>query len=542
MSAGDHNGSLDPGHQSEVAYKRERRTRRIMSERRNQQFARAAVIGVVAGLIAVVFQYSIFGVEELRTFVRSWFLDNHLPGYLVIPILGGLGGLFAGWVMQRFAPETGGSGIPHVKAVLLHLREMRWVRVIIVKFAGGVASLGAGLSMGREGPTVQMGAAVGKGVAGFLKVPKRQEGQLIAGGAGAGLAAAFNAPLAGFLFVIEELQRELSPLTYGTALIASVMASVVTRLATGQLPSFLVPDYQAPPLSSLPVALVVGLVAGVLGAAFNKGLIVSLDGFKKLPKLKPKFRPAVIGVAAGLIGWFTPLVTGGGHATAEHLLRGEWNGVQFVPMLIGLLVAKFLLTVTSYGSGAPGGIFAPMLLIGATSGLLVGQMGHAWVPAITGSPSAFAVIGMAAFFAASVRAPLTGAVLIIEMTANYDQLLALLIACFAAYWVAEHLGSRPIYEELLARDLRNDDPQVVEAGEPILIDLTVESGSALDSKELKDSGLPMGSLIVTVTRAGEEIVPSGGTILLPGDELTVVVSGRARHKIQEIEELGRSQQ
>ena len=177
-------GDLDPDERSEVAYKRERRTRRILSERRNTQFARAAVIGVAAGLIAVLFQYAVFGVEELRTFVRALMVENDLPGWAVLPVIGGVVGLFAGWVVQKFAPETSGSGIPHVKAVLLHLREMHWVRVILVKFAGGVAALGSGLSLGREGPTVQMGAAVGKGFAKIVDAPRRQESQLIAGGAG----------------------------------------------------------------------------------------------------------------------------------------------------------------------------------------------------------------------------------------------------------------------------------------------------------------------------------------------------------------------
>lgn len=527
-------------HKAEVAYKREKRTRRILSERRNIQFARAAFIGVVAGLIAVAFQYSIFFVEEFREFFRDELIARNLPGWILLPIIGGALGLFTGWIVQRFAPETSGSGIPHVKAVLLRLRELRWVRVLVVKFIGGVSSLGAGLSLGREGPTVQMGAAVGKGLAGFLKVPKRQEGQLIAGGAGAGLAAAFNAPLAGFLFVIEELQRELSPLTYGTALIASVCASVVTRLMTGQLPSFLVPKYEAPPLTALPFAIVVGLVVGVLGAMFNKGLMGTLELFKKVPQIKPVFRPLVIGMAAGLIGWFFPIVVGGGHSTAQQLLRGEWNAIEFLPMVGGLLVAKFLLTLASYGTGAPGGIFAPMLLIGASAGLMVGQVGAEYAPAISGTPSAFAVIGMAAFFAASVRAPLTGVVLIMEMTANYEQLLALLLACFAAYWVAEHMGSKPIYEDLLSVDLKKDGELPPESGEPILMDIVVESGSPLDGRELKDSGLPAGCLIVTVKRAGHEIVPSGTTQLGPSDELTIVVSGSSQSKMHEIETLGRS--
>ncbi len=533
-------GALDPEQSESAAYRREQKQRRILTERRRQQYALAAVIGVFSGLIAVVFQWSIYGIETGRTMLLEFVRTTPVPDYVVLPVLCAALGLGAGWLTTRFAPEAAGSGIPHVKAVLLRLRPFRWLRVIGVKLVGGLMALGAGLSLGREGPTVQMGAAVAEGLARKLHVSKRAESQLVSAGAGAGLSAAFNAPLSGFFFVIEELQRELSPLTYGTALVASVVGNVIARLMTGQLPSFVVGSHPTPPLSALPVALVIGLVCGLIGLLFNRGLIGSLTVFQKIPKLKPKHRPALMGLIGGLILVWMPLAAGGGHHAAEMVISGEFNGMQFLPFLFWLLVLKFLFTAFSYGSGAPGGIFAPMLVIGALVGQLCGQLSIAAFPSIGIEASAMAMIGMAALFSASVRAPLTGVILIMEMTANYDLLLFLLLACFTAAVTSEALRGKPIYEELLARDLRRDPDIEIHEDEPVLEDLVVEHGSPVESQALKDVGLPTGCLIVTLKRHGSEIVPSGQTVLQRGDEVTVVIAGAALKKMAEIVDQFRS--
>jgi CIC family chloride channel protein len=407
--------------------------------------------------------------------------------------------------------------------------------VIAVKLSGGLLALGAGLSLGREGPTVQMGAAVGEGVAKVMHASKRSETHLVSCGAGAGLAAAFNAPLSGFLFVIEELQRELSPLTYGTALIASVFANVVARLLAGnQLPSFNALTIDgAPPLSGIWIPVLLGAVCGGVGVLWNSSLIKSLNIFQSITWLKPKMRPALAGLIGGIVILFMPMAAGGGHHAAEQILSGHLEVQNAMTFLVWLLVIKFFFSAISYGSGAPGGIFAPMLVVGALVGYLSGHLIEPWSHI---QPEIFAMIGMAALFSASVRAPLTGVILIVEMTANYDLLLYLLLACFAAATTAEAMKGKPIYEALLARDLRRTSDEQVEfhEDEPMLEDIVVEAGSKLDGKLLKDAGFPNGCLVVTLKRTGSEMVPSGATKLMRGDEVTVVVAGAALKKMAEI--------
>jgi len=236
----------EPGN-DEAATRRLRRWS-LLRERRQYHFLRDALVGLLAGIAAVLFQAALFYTEGLRNPLLSWLRMFPYWGWMVLPVIGAGMGALAGYITSRFAPEASGSGIPHVKAVLLQLRPMRWQRILPVKFIGGVLAIGAGFSLGREGPTVQMGAAIGKMLSHVLKVPKRSRSQLVA--AGAGLAAAFNAPLAGFIFAIEELQREMSPLTYGTALIAAAVGDIVTRTFTGQLPSFHISGYSTPPLTT----------------------------------------------------------------------------------------------------------------------------------------------------------------------------------------------------------------------------------------------------------------------------------------------------
>lgn len=496
----------------------------LVRERRKVQFARAALVGLAAGLLAVGFQRALWLAEQCRSTLLAWLRQFPTWGWLVLPLLAAALGALASWITVRRAPEASGSGIPHVKGVLLHVRALRWRQLLPVKFLAGVLAIGAGFSLGREGPSVQMGAAAGDLIGDVLHAPRRERRHLIACGSGAGLAAAFNAPLAGFIFVIEELQRELSTVTYGTALIAAVVADVLTRACTGQLPSFHVTGYPMPPLSALPLFALLGLAAGVVGVGFNRGLLATLSAFHRWNRLPPWGRAALVGALVGLVGWWMPEALGGGHHTAEALLRGEYNSASLVRFLLPLLAVKMALTLLSYATGVPGGIFAPLLVLGALVGLITGNLSTLAFPALAPTPAAFAVVGMAATFTAIVRAPLTGVVLILEMTNNYGQLLPLLVACLLAYLVAERLRSAPVYEALLEYDLARKGVNTAHS-EPLLLEMVVEPDSPLAGRRVRAAGFPPGCLLVTIRRAGAEIVPSGDTLLEPGDHLTVVISG-----------------
>ncbi len=428
----------------------------VLGIRRRDQFIHSAIIGVLVGGVAVLFQLSLDFVETARISLLGSLKSYPTFGWLVLPIiLGAVAGL-GGFLTQKFAPEASGSGIPHVKAVLLNIRELNWKKLLPVKFFAGLMSIGAGLSLGREGPTVQMGAAIGKGASEYLHTGKHATKRLISAAAGAGLSAAFNAPLAGFIFVIEELQKELSPLTFGSAFISCVTAVAINRIFTGQLPSFHIRGYPIPPLTALPLFALMGLVSGYAGIAFNKILIAAVRRSRKLT-IPTWIKTASMGVLAGVIAWWLPEAIGGGHRTAESILQGKFASSDVIAFLLILFVVKFGFTILSYSTGAPGGIFAPLLVLGAIIGLIFGQLSGLFFPELGTTPAAFAVVGMAAMFTSIVRAPLTGIVLILEMTGNQEQLFVLILACLISYLVAEHSGNKPIYESLMEEDLNSSE-------------------------------------------------------------------------------------
>lgn len=490
----------------------------LLRESKRTHFWRAALVGILAGICAVLFQLALDGATSLREALVQ--LMQQVGQYRVITttIFCATAAGAAGYLTSNYCPEAAGSGIPHLKAVLMNLRQFRWLAVAVTKFVGGFLAIAAGLSLGREGPTVHIGAAIGKGVSEKLRIPKRSYRTLIASGAGAGLSAAFNAPLAGFLFVLE-LQRELSPTTYGTALIASVSADAVTRAFLGQRTAFRIIGYDAPSMKLLPWILLLGLLAGILGVVFNRCLLWGSGIMAKFPWWKA----AVVGAIAGVAVWYLPEITGGGHGTAELVLSGEFKEAGAMGILALLLVAKLVFTVLSYGAGVPGGIFAPILVMGAFGGLLAGKLFSIVMPGLQINPAAFAVLGMAALLSASIRAPLTGVVLIVEMTGNYEQLYALIVASLSAYLVAEALRNPPIYEAMLERDLAGPDPAAHGMAEPVLTEVYVEYGSYLANRQVEAMDLPEGCILLSILRGRNEIVPSPGFHLKPGDILVFLL-------------------
>jgi CIC family chloride channel protein len=500
-------------------------------ERRRRVVPRAAMVGALAGLAAAAFRHTLAAADRLRDGLYAWAHRLTAPwGFLLMLAVCGAASGAALWLVRRFAPETSGSGIPHLKAVLHRLRGMRWRRVLLIKFASGTLGIGSGLALGREGPTVQMGGAIGQMVSGWLRGNARERHILIAAGAGAGLAAAFNAPLAGVIFVLEELRRDFAPGALTGAFVASVTADVVVRLLSGQSPVFHVPSPPVPPVSSLPLFVLLGLFAGILGVAFNRALLASLRLFERTARWPAGLPAAAVGIAIGAIGWWLPASLGGGGRLVEDTLAGR----VAVGALVGLLLLRFAMTMVSYGSGTAGGIFAPLLVIGAQAGLLVALLGQRLLPAVAGFHTSFAVVGMAALFTAIVRAPLTGIVLILEMTASYPLMLQLLAACFTAYALADLLRDQPIYEALLERDLLRGQ----EAGRPAtattLVEVLIEAGSPFDGRRVTDLGLPAGALLVTVQRGAGEEVPSRDTVLLAGDRVTAVVSPAAAAAVEQL--------
>ena len=496
------------------------------SHQRRRLFPRAILVGLGAGSVAILFRTLLSWADQGRNGLLGW--AHHYPawGWLLPLCISALSAALSVFLVRNYAPEASGSGIPHLKATFHRLRELRWWRVLPVKLVGGVLALGSGMALGREGPTVQMGGAIGDAIARWLKVSARDRLVLIAAGAGAGLAAAFNAPLSGLVFILEEVQRDFRPVVFGAAFLAAAVADIVARFATGQLPVFTVPSYPTPPLAALPVFLCLGAAAGLLGVAFNMGILTTLQWFERIPSHLRVAAAAVVGGLAGLLAWFSPLAVGGGHDLAEEVLSGHFL-LAVIPLWFLL---RFGLTLISYGTGAPGGIFAPLLVLGALIGLAVGQLAATLAPTVVPQPAVFAVVGMAAYFTAIVRAPLTGVVLILEMTGNYNQMLALLVSCFAAYAVAEGLRNLPIYEALLARDLLRGGLRPTYT-EPIVVDLTIEEGAPFVGQAIKDLALPPGCILVNCEEEGQAFIPTATTRLLPHMRITAVISPQAANAL-----------
>lgn len=498
-----------------------------ISQQRRWVFPRAALVGVCAGVTALLFRAALTGADAFRNGLLSWAHGFPMLGWVFPMFLTMLGAGISVAITRRYAPEASGSGIPHLEAVLHRFRKLEWKRVLPVKFFGGIIAIGSGLALGREGPTVQMGGAVGDAISRWLKVSKRERLTLISAGAGAGLAAAFNAPLSGLVFVLEEVRRDFQPIVFGAAFVAAVIADIIARIGSGQFPVFAVPSYPVPPLASLPIFALLGVVAGLLGVLFNRSLLTTIELFARLPARLVLPVAALTGGIVGLTGWFSPLLVGSGHSLAESTLKGDlllWAVLLFFPV-------RFLLTITSYGTGAPGGIFAPLLVLGALIGLVIGQVAHNLLPDIVPIPAVFAVVGMAAYFTAIVRAPLTGIMLIVEMTGNYYQMLPLLVSCFCAYAVTEYLKDLPIYEALLERDLkRGGEAHVLK--EPVVVEFTIQTGAPFVGLEVRSLGLPSGCILVRCSDGKREWIPKANTRLEAHMRITAMVAPEASHGLE----------
>ncbi|HEX3600419.1 MAG TPA: H(+)/Cl(-) exchange transporter ClcA [Lacipirellulaceae bacterium] len=409
------------------------------------------VVGAFAGLVGAIFRLCLDKANLWRDAVVQVSYQIPIVGPLVTILVCAAATGVAAWLVRRFAPRASGSGIPHTEAVLDGSVSPASWQLIPVKLAGGILSIGSGLALGREGPSVQIGASLGYFIAKIVRRPWCDCRVLIAAGAGAGLATAFNAPIAGAIFVLEELVRRFETQIAISALGASATAMAVARFFLGDTPQFHVAPLPYPNFSANVAFVALGVIAGLLAVAYNRAILSALaliDGFKRRPI---EFRAAVIGGLVGLIAWFAPDVVGGGERLAQHTLDGG-----FLPgALFTVFVLRFILGPVSYATATPGGLFAPILALGAQIGLLFFVVSQHAVPNLDAPANAFAIVGMAAFFTGVVRAPVTGIVLITEMTASFTMLLPMLGACFAAMLVPTLLGNAPIYTSLSLLDARD---------------------------------------------------------------------------------------
>ncbi len=409
----------------------------------------ATVVGAVTGLAAASFRLLLDDASALRDGLIDWG-HQHWWGFPVVLAACGAATAVAASLVHRVEPHAEGSGIPRVEAVIEGRTEPGSARILPVKYVGGLLSIGAGLALGREGPSVQMGGNAAIIVARLTRSSREHLQILVAGGAAAGLATAFSAPIAGGVFVLEELVKRFEPRTTLATLIATASGFASAHLLLGDAGAELdTIAFQPPSLGQAGWVILVGLLCGALGVGYN-ALVLGGLRLADTSRIPVEIRAAVIGVGIGAIAWFAPwLVGSGGNLTQSALLGQGTLGV-----VLGVLAVRVALGVVSYAALTPGGLFAPMLVLGSHLGLAVGIVADQ-LDSHAPEAAGLALIGMAALFTASVRAPVTGIVLASEMTSSTTLLAPTLGACAIAMLVAMALRSEPVYDLLTNRAVRN---------------------------------------------------------------------------------------
>ncbi len=419
----------------------------------------ALVIGLIVGALASAFHYCLKTAFDLHAKVASLFSGDGMTVIIVAALLGAVMMGVAFVLVRRFAPEASGSGIQEIEGAMVGVRTIRWRRVIPVKFVSGVLAIGSGLVLGREGPTIHIGGCVARMVGEKAKASVDTMNTLLAAGAAAGLSAAFSAPIAGVLFVTEEMHSRFNYtfIALHATIIASITAKVVNDQVFGMGPALpiqlkiLLPHLVQPKELLVLVLsyLVLGGLIGVCGAGFNAVLLGCLRISDRLGRHKMLIAAASLGAAAGALMIIAPDFVGGG----ESMIEAVFSSSPGLGFLVALLVVRTAMTFLSYSAGVPGGIFAPMLALGTLIGLGFGYSVQEVFPNADLHAGAFAVAAMGGLFAATVRAPLTGIVLVAELTSTFELLPAMVITCVTASITAQSLGSTPVYELLLARAL-----------------------------------------------------------------------------------------
>lgn len=408
-------------------------------------------LGLGAGISISVFRYLLAGSEILRPVIYHNLREALADGqwqWLALYILSFIIIAYLLKLIVAREPMCTGSGIPQIKGILQGDMSMRWFSVLWSKIIGGVLAIGAGMSLGREGPSVQIGACVGQGLSQTSRRTRFESRILMTAGAGAGLAAAFNAPLAGVIFGLEEMQKTISPALLLTGITASITAATVTEVVFGISPVFSMGYLLPLPLNLFDVLVVAGMVIGLLGRLFNIALAYSLNTYSRLG-LSGMKKPLVPLALAGILGFVLPEILGGGNLLVDSLVVTDYT----IGFLCLLFVGKFLFTMICFGSGVPGGIFLPMLVLGAAGGAVLAKLLvlAGLLPAMYYAD--IIVFGMAAYFSAVVKSPVTGSILILEMTGSFQHMLALLVVSLTAYVISDLTGGRPVYDELLDRAL-----------------------------------------------------------------------------------------
>ena len=427
-------------------------------------------------------------------------------------------------------PMIGGSGIPQVAGEMRGYFDLVWWRVLIAKITGGLITLGCGLCLGREGPSVQIGAMAGKGVSRLTGRPVTEERILLTCGASAGLAAAFNAPLAGVIFDLEEIHKNYSLYVLLPAISSSITADLVSRRVFGLDPVFDFTGAGSIETRYFWIVLLMAVAVGIVGVAYNACIAKAQDLYDKIGRMKAGgyLRTVLPFLCCGAVTFLIPQALGGGSELVMDISTGAPLRLLFI-----LLILRFFYSIISFASGVPGGIFLPLLTLGALCGGIT--HGIADAAGIDISLACLMAVAMAAAFSAIVRSPVTGIVLLIEMTGDLELLIFMAGAALVAYITADLLGAEPVYEQLLHRILmQREQTALPSRDKKVTTEISVEIGSKACGKKVSEMNMPEGCLIVSISRGGREIIPDGGTMIEPLDDIEVVCSSKQLPRVRQI--------
>ena len=526
------------------------------------------LVGIFSGIIVGTYTLILKKMSIFREFFTTNLEFYKIAIGIAIFIIMGLAIQF----MLTKYPLISGSGIPQVSGLLTKKVKFRWFGELITKFVGGILAIGAGMSMGREGPSVHLGSLVGSGVKELTKRSEVEEKYLVTCGASAGISSTFNAPLAGVIFSLEELHKFFSPLLLICTLVASGTSNYVSRMILGSQTSF---QYNFVLPEGIPyyifaiITVVFCIIITVTGKAFSYFLLLTQKHYRNL-KLNKYIKISIFMIMAYIVAVFFRDITGGGHELIEEMFG---KNVMLKTIVI-ILLLKFFYTMFCYATGAPGGIFLPMLVVGALIGKVYGEILNNYFSVPNEIIVHFMLLGMAAYFTAVVRAPITGITLILEMTGNFSYLYMLIIVCTITYIFTELLKMEPIYERLyfnmFHKEILEEDKEKrriqkrakrleilekwwknkkIEIGikpdgknvkdKIVTLLIPVGSNSEFDNKMVKELKLPENLLIVSVRKAGKDSIARGDTLIQSGNQLVIITDYRtAQEYAGELRERG----
>src|SRR5262245_46375668 len=432
-----------PDERSATAAKETLLNKLLRRSRRNEEqlfLVLTLVIGVVVGLTIVAFV-----VLTERVGLRLYPVGGQPWRRLFMPVMGSV---LTGSLLYRYFPNARGSGIPQTKTALFVGGGRITLRTVFGKFLCSSTSLASGIALGREGPSVHIGAGIASVLGRWLRLSPKKVESLLPVGAAAALAAAFNTPIAAVLFALEEVMGDLHAPLIGSVVLSSATSWMILHFVLGDEPLFHVPPYALVHPVEFVFYAVLGVIGGLVSVWFVKMILWMRPRFLAMPEKTKWIQPAAGGLLVGILAWFVPQVLGVGYTYVGDALNGRM-AFQLMSLLV---VLKVLATTSSYASGNAGGIFGPSLFIGAMTGGAVGSLAHAALPQSTANPGAYALVGMGTAFAGIVRVPLTSVIMIFEMTRDYSIIVPLMISNLVSFYVSYRLQHQPIYEALAFQD------------------------------------------------------------------------------------------